>query len=159
MAKILFIEDDPLILKIYSTRLTADGHEVLTAGNGEDGLNLAQQQIPDLIVLDIMMPKMDGFTVLTKLRENAQLQKTPVLVYSNLAREDEMRKAKDMGATESIIKANISPTEMVGKIKRYVQPDQSQSAQTQPVQTQPPQTQQVQQQQQQKQPQEQKQQN
>ncbi len=120
MAKILFIEDDPLILKIYSTRLAADGHEVITAGDGEAGLESAKQHLPDLIVLDIMMPKMDGFTVLAELKKIPELREKPVLVYSNLGREDEMRKAKEMGATESIIKANISPTEMVEKIKGYL---------------------------------------
>ena len=120
MAKILFIEDDPLIVKIYTTRLTADGHEVLSAENGEDGIKLAETATPDLVILDIMMPKIDGFGVLEKLRANEQMKTKPILVYSNLAQEEEIKRAQTLGATEFIIKANLSPTEMVAKIKQYL---------------------------------------
>ena len=68
MATILFIEDDPLINKIYTTRLKADGHEVFSAENGEEGLKLLEEHTPDVIVLDVMMPRVDGFSVLEKLR-------------------------------------------------------------------------------------------
>lgn len=120
MAKILFVEDDPLIVKIYATRLEADGFHVLTADNGETGLHVAETEFPDLIVLDVMMPKMDGFAVLTRLRENEKMKSVPILLYSNLAQEEEMQRAKSLGATEFIIKANLSPTEMVEKIKHYL---------------------------------------
>ena|SRR3989344_3626491 len=120
MAKILFIEDDPLLVKIYSTRLSADGFEVLSAENGEEGLQMAATQSPDLIVLDIMMPRLDGFSVLEKLRQSEKTKTTPILVYSNLGQEDEIARAKKMGATDFIIKANLSPTEMIAKIKEYL---------------------------------------
>lgn len=120
MAKILFIEDDPLIVKIYTTRLSADGYEVLSAENGEAGLKIAEESLPDLVVLDIMMPKMDGFGVLEKLRHHPKFTKVPILVYSNLAKEEEMARAEKMGATEFIVKANLSPTEMIEKIKHYL---------------------------------------
>ena len=121
MAKILFIEDDPLIIKIYTTRLTADGFQVFSAENGEDGLKIAEQELPNLVVLDIMMPKIDGFGVLEKLRIHDHLKNIPILIYSNLAQEGEIARALKMGATEFIIKANLSPTEMVNKIKQYLQ--------------------------------------
>lgn len=120
MAKILFVEDDPLIVKIYTTRLTADGHTVVTAENGEDGLAKALAEKPDLIVLDVMMPKMDGFAVLEKLRALDDFKSTPILLYSNLGQEEEIARAKQMGATEFIVKANISPTEMVNVIKKHL---------------------------------------
>lgn len=120
MAKILLVEDDPLILKIFTTRLNADGYQVLTAENGQDGLDKAFAEKPDVIVLDIMMPKVDGFGVLEKLRSTAPTQQIPILVYSNLWQEEEVARAKQMGATEFIVKANISPTEMVNKIKQYL---------------------------------------
>ena len=120
MAKILFVEDDPLILKIYTTRLSADGHEVITAENGEEGLAKANETKPDLIVLDVMMPKMDGFAVLERLRAQEGFKDTPILLYSNLGQEEEIARAKQMGATEFIVKANISPTEMVNVIKQYL---------------------------------------
>jgi CheY-like chemotaxis protein len=120
MAKILFIEDDPLIVKIYSTRLKADGHEVYSAENGEEGLKVAFEKKPDVIVLDVMMPKMDGYAVLEKLRADEFFKAKPVLMYSNLNNEDEIIRAKQMGVTEFIVKANLSPTQMVVKIEQYV---------------------------------------
>lgn len=120
MAKILIIEDDPLITKIYTTRLKADGYEVFSADNGEDGIKLAEKELPQIIILDIMMPKIDGFGVLQRLRSLPQIQPVPILIYSNLAQESEMDRAKRTGATEFIVKANISPTEMVSKVKNYL---------------------------------------
>ena len=81
---------------------------------------MAEKEIPDLILLDVMMPKLDGFSVLEKLRANPALKDKPILVYSNLAQDIEIDKAKQLGATEFIVKANISPTELVTKIKSYI---------------------------------------
>lgn len=120
MAKILIIEDDPLIVKIYTTRLSADGFEVVSAENGEEGLKLIEQDGIDLIVLDLMMPRIDGFGLLEKIRATEKTKDLPVLVYSNLAQEEEVTRVKNLGATEFIVKANISPTEMVNKIKGYL---------------------------------------
>ncbi len=121
MAKVLLIiEDDPLIVKIYSTRLKADGFEVFSAENGEDGIALIEEKKPDVIVLDVMMPRVDGFGVLEAIARQKDSKKIPVLVYSNLASEEEIARAKAMGATEFIVKADISPTEMVTKIKGYL---------------------------------------
>jgi len=121
MAKtVLIIEDDPLIVKIYSTRLKSDGYEVFSAENGEDGLKLAEEKHPQLVILDVMMPRIDGFGVLSRLRSAEETKNIPVLLYSNLAAEEEINRAKSMGATEFIVKANISPTEMVAKIKSYL---------------------------------------
>jgi DNA-binding response OmpR family regulator len=120
MARILFIEDDPLIVKIYSTRLKADGHEVFSAENGEEGLKVAYECSPGVVVLDVMMPKMDGFGVLEKLRQDEKFKNIPILMYSNLNNEDEIIRAKQNGVTEFIVKANLSPTQMVMKIEQYV---------------------------------------
>lgn len=122
MAKILLIEDDSLIVKIYTTRLKADGYEIVSAEDGEKGLEVAQQEKPDLILLDVMMPKIDGFTVIQTLRADEQFKNTPIIMYSNLAQEAESKRAIEVGATEFITKANISPTELVNKIKSYVKP-------------------------------------
>jgi DNA-binding response OmpR family regulator len=120
MAKILFIEDDPLINKIYSTRLKADGHEVFTAENGEEGLKIAMDNNPDIVILDVMMPRVDGFEVLEKLRDDDRFKLKPIIMYSNLNNEEEIKRAKQMGVTEFVIKANLSPTQMVEKIKQYI---------------------------------------
>lgn len=120
MAKVLIIEDDPLILKIYSTRLTSDGYQVVTAEDGEAGLKLFEAEKPDLVVTDVMMPKVDGFGVLQKIRSEEWGKSIPVLMYSNLAQEEEVARAHKMGVTEFIVKANISPIDMVTKIKQYL---------------------------------------
>lgn len=127
MAKVLIIEDDPLIVKIYSTRLKADGYDVTSAENGEEGLKAAFEQRPDLIILDVMMPRVDGFGVLEKLRQDPSFKNLPILMYSNLNNEDEMARAKTMGVTEFLVKANLSPTQMVMKIKQYLDHPQAQS--------------------------------
>lgn len=119
MTKIAIIEDDPLIVKIYTTRLKADGYEVVSAENGETGWELIQKEKPDLIVLDVMMPRMDGFAVLTNVRNNPDLKQIPILMYSNLNNEEEIERAKKMEVTEFLVKANLSPTQMVAKIKQY----------------------------------------
>ncbi len=120
MGKVLIIEDDSLLVQVYSTRLKADGHEVFSADNGEDGLILAKKQIPQVILLDIMMPKMSGMEVLSELKKNPATAKIPVLVYSNLGNEEEIKKAKKIGATEFIIKAGLSPQAVVAKIENYL---------------------------------------
>lgn len=125
MSKILLIEDDSLIVKIYTTRLKADGYDVVSADNGELGISKAGQEVPDLILLDVMMPVVDGFTVLKTLRESEQFKSTPIIVYSNLGQEAESKRALELGATEFITKANISPTELVNKIKSYIMPSSS----------------------------------
>lgn len=122
MAKILLIEDDSLIVKIYTTRLKADGYEVISAEDGEKGIEVARQENPDLVLLDVMMPKVDGFTVLETLRSDEQFKMKPIIMYSNLAQEAETKRALELGATEFITKANISPTELVNKIKSFIKP-------------------------------------
>ena len=119
--RLLLIEDDSLIVKIYTTRLKADGYTVVSAENGEAGLAMAQQEKPDLILLDVMMPILDGYSVLERLRTLPDFKTIPILVYSNLAQDGEIEKGKQLGATEFIVKANISPTELVNKIKSYIQ--------------------------------------
>lgn len=123
MSKILLIEDDSLIVKIYTTRLKADGYEVISAEDGEKGIEIAEKEMPNLILLDVMMPKVDGFTVLQSLRSQDQFKNTPIIMYSNLAQEAESKRALEIGATEFITKANISPTELVNKIKSYIKPN------------------------------------
>lgn len=117
MSKVLLIEDEPLTIKIYRTHLQSEGHEVLIADNGEEGLKLAVGEQPDLIVLDIMMPKIDGFSLLKEIKTNPKTQKIPVLIYSNLSSPQDITKAKELGATDYLIKAKVTPTQVVKKIK------------------------------------------
>lgn len=120
MGKVLIIEDDSLIVKVYSTRLKADGHQVFSAGDGEEGLALAKKEVPGVILLDIMMPKISGLEVLAELKKSPATAKIPVLVYSNLAKEEEVTKAKSLGAREFIVKADLTPHQVVAKLESYL---------------------------------------
>ncbi|HUV46511.1 MAG TPA: response regulator [Candidatus Bathyarchaeia archaeon] len=120
MGKILIIEDDSLIAKVFSTRLESDGHEVFTAEDGNVGLLLAKKEIPDVLLLDLMMPKVSGLEVLEQLKKDPRTQKIPVLVYSNLGREKEISQAKALGASEFITKADSTPQQVVEKIESYL---------------------------------------
>lgn len=133
MANVLIIEDDPLIVKIYTTRLSADGHTVASCENGQDALTTLQRFMPHLILLDIMMPKLDGFEFLTTIRKNEQTRTIPVLVYSNLSNEKEIARAKSLGATEFLIKANLTPTEVMKKINHYLPQTNSPQGASQPT--------------------------
>ena len=106
MGKVLIIEDDSLIIKVYSTRLKSSGHNVFTAGDGEAGLELARKIIPDVVLLDLMLPKLSGLEVLAELKKDPKTSKFPVIVYSNLGRDKEIQKAKNLGAAEFITKAD-----------------------------------------------------
>lgn len=120
MKKIVFIDDDALIIKIYSTRLTADGYAVYAAENGRVGIDLIKKHNPDLIVLDIMMPHLDGFGVLEHTQSDTSMKDIPVIIFSNMSKQEEIDRAKKMGAKEFVIKADISPSDMIKKIKSYL---------------------------------------
>lgn len=97
-----------------------EGYNLLTADNGETGLALALKEIPDVILLDIMMPKMDGFAVLAELKKNATTKNIPVLMLSNLGQTADVEKGEKMGAKDYIVKASMTPTQVVDKVKSYL---------------------------------------
>jgi len=117
MKKILFIEDESTLQKTFSDILKDEGYEVLNAFDGEEGLRLAQQELPDLILLDLILPKMHGFDVLKSLKENPETKDIPVIVLTNLEATTDIEKALELGATTYLIKANYSLKEILEKIK------------------------------------------
>lgn len=118
--RILLIEDDSLLVKMYETKFKMEGFEVLTALDGETGLKMALEEKVDFIILDIMLPKLSGLDLLAKLREQGVHFNTPVIVLTNLARQTDNDKAKTLGAKEYLVKANLTPTEVVNKVKQYL---------------------------------------
>lgn len=102
--KILAVDDESDLLLILKTALSSEGYEVLTAMNGPDALALAQQQLPDLIILDIMMPQMSGFEVLHELRENGATESIPVIMLTGLSEREKIREALDSGINYYIVK-------------------------------------------------------
>lgn len=117
---ILLVEDDEFLAELYATKLSLEGFEVSLAVDGEKGLKLAKEMNPDLILLDIILPKKDGFEVLKALKSDASLKKIPVILLTNLSQKDEVQKGLDLGANDYLIKAHFMPSEVVKKIKRTI---------------------------------------
>ncbi|NMB56342.1 response regulator [Candidatus Beckwithbacteria bacterium] len=118
--KILLVEDDSLLINMYKTKFESEGFIVLTAGDGEAGLQIIQNQIPDFIVLDYMMPKMSGFEFLQTIKQNQSLKHIPVIMLSNMSNPTEAQKAKQLGVNEFLVKANFTPSQITEKVKQYL---------------------------------------
>lgn len=118
--RIVIIEDDEMLNNMYSQKFKMAGYEVFSAFNGQDGLVLSDKEKPDLIILDIIMPKMDGFAVLKRLRKNEATKKIPVLLLTNLGQEDDVKKGRELGAQDYFIKANHTPSEIIEKVKNLL---------------------------------------
>ncbi len=118
---VLVAEDDKFYASIYKRKLVAEGYNVEVAENGKEALEIAQKKIPDLILLDLIMPIMDGFSTLVELKKNAPLSKVKVVVMTNLGQEEDIKKAKDLGADEYLVKSNLSIKELTDKISSYLQ--------------------------------------
>jgi DNA-binding response OmpR family regulator len=119
--KVLIIEDDPQVNKIYVNKFQFEGMEVLTASTGDEGLKKMQVEKPDLILLDVMLPGKSGFEILKIIKKNSQTKDIPVLILTNLARAEEQRKGKKLGAEDYFIKTNTSIFQVVEKIQEILQ--------------------------------------
>ncbi|MFA4954729.1 MAG: response regulator [Patescibacteria group bacterium] len=115
--KILIIEDDGFLASIYAQKLELEGFEVAFANNGEDGLKLAQKDKPDLVLLDLLMPRMDGFEVLEKLKADQATHDIKVLVLTNLGQKEDVERCMKLGAAGYVIKAHSLPQETVKRVK------------------------------------------
>ncbi|MEA3420328.1 MAG: response regulator [Acidobacteriota bacterium] len=116
--KIIIVEDDAILLKVLNVELLSNGFETLSAVNGESGLDLIRKEKPDLVLLDLLMPKMNGFKVLEALKNDEQLSKIPVVVLSNLSQKADIEKAKDLGAIDFYEKATTDLSKLVEKINK-----------------------------------------
>jgi len=118
MKTILFIEDESALQKTVGEILKQEGYEVISALDGEVGLKLAQRKIPDLILLDLVLPKLHGFKVLKKLKENSETKNIPVIVLTNLEGIEDIDKAIELGAQSYLVKAQYELKELVEKVKK-----------------------------------------
>jgi DNA-binding response OmpR family regulator len=117
MAKILLVEDDMALRDIYSTRFLAEGYEVATASDGEQALTVAVKEKPDLILLDIMMPKISGFDVLDILRTTPETKTCKIIIMTALSQPADVEKGKMLGADEYLVKSQVTLTDVVDKVK------------------------------------------
>lgn len=118
MKRILFIEDESALQKTFGEILKQEGYEITSALDGESGLRLAKDKKPDLILLDLILPKLHGFEVLKKLKEDPKTKEIPIVVLTNLERMGDVEKALELGATTYLVKENYSLEEIIEKIKK-----------------------------------------
>ncbi|MBT6691347.1 response regulator [Candidatus Parcubacteria bacterium] len=119
-AKILFVDDDNFLRKVYKSELGDHGYEVILAVDGDDGLEKAQLNDPDLIILDMIMPSKNGFEVLTELRNNPVTENIPVIILSNLGQKDDIKKGLDMGAVDYLVKDDTTLEVIVDKVQEFI---------------------------------------
>ncbi|MDR0887439.1 MAG: response regulator [Candidatus Nomurabacteria bacterium] len=119
--KILIVEDDAGLAQVYRDRLEIEGFETVEAHNGEDALVMATKERPDLILLDVMMPKINGFDVLDILKNTPETMNIHVLMLSALADEDNIIKSERMGADDYMIKSQVVIDDMVNKIREVLE--------------------------------------
>ena len=115
--KILLVEDDENIREMYQMKLEMEGYEVVTAGDGKKALELIEKEKLNLTLLDILLPKKDGFEVLKEIRQskNEKTRNIPVIIISNLSHPDDQREAKRLGVFDYLVKAKVTPQEVVNK--------------------------------------------
>lgn len=118
MAKILLVEDDADLQTIYSARLEADGHTVTTANDGEAGLTAALKDVPDLIILDAMMPKIDGFDVLDMLRQTPQTEHTCIIMMTALGQDDYRKRGEALGVNRYFVKSQVSLDDLAAAVNQ-----------------------------------------
>ncbi len=120
MKKILFIEDEFTLQKAMAETLRKAGYEMIQALDGESGLRLAFSEKPDLILLDIILPKMDGFEVLEKLKSEKETKDIPVIILTNLAGSEDVEKSLSLGATTYLVKSDHGTEDVIEKVKRTI---------------------------------------
>jgi len=118
--KVLIIEDEEILLDLLQKKLIKEGYKVSTSRNGEEGLKTMKETKPDLILLDIVMPKMGGFEVMEEMRKDRELNKIPVIIISNSGQPVELDKAKKLGAKDWLIKAEFDPQEVIDKVVKQI---------------------------------------
>lgn len=116
-ALLLVAEDDQFYANLYRTKLEKEGFGVVTAANGKETLELLKQHSPNLIILDLVMPEMDGFEVLKKIKEEKNLRDVPVIILSNLGQQEDIDRAQALGVFKYIVKSNVSIHQMVESVE------------------------------------------
>ena len=120
MTKILLVEDDKNLREIYGVRLLAEGYQIVTAGDGEEALAMAIKESPDLIVSDVMMPKVSGFDMLDILRSTAETRNIKVIMMTALSSEDQRRRGEMLGADKYLVKSQVGIEDVVKTVKEIL---------------------------------------
>ena len=118
--KVLLIEDDAFLSSLMKARLEKEGFGVLQAFDGEEGIEMLKKEKPDLIILDLIMPRVSGFEMMEHLNINVDFNQIPFIVLSNLAQDSDIQKAKSLGAKEFYVKIRTSIDDVVAKVKELL---------------------------------------
>ncbi len=116
--KLLLVEDEKMLADMYTTKFTMEGFDAQKAYDGAAGVAAAKEFIPDIILLDVIMPKLDGFGALKLLKEDPKTKDIPVILLTNLGQDEDIKKGKQLGAADYFVKANHTPAEVVVKVKQ-----------------------------------------
>ncbi|PIV12899.1 MAG: response regulator [Candidatus Nealsonbacteria bacterium CG03_land_8_20_14_0_80_36_12] len=121
MAKtILIIEDDKFLRELIAQKLSKEDYEISEAIDGEEGMSKVKEEKPDLILLDLILPGIDGFEVLSQIKKDPALSPIPVIILSNLGQKEDVEKGTKLGAVDYLIKAHFTPGEIIEKIKNVL---------------------------------------
>lgn len=116
MKKILIIEDDTFLREMIAGKLKKEGFSIIEAIDGEEGIRKTKEENPDLIILDLVLPTLDGFEVLSRIKQDKSSSGIPVVILSNLGQRNEIQHGLDLGAVDYMVKANFTPSEIIKKI-------------------------------------------
>ena len=120
MKSILLVEDDPFLADIYTTKLKESGFSVEIAKDGEEALSKIKGKLPPVVILDIVLPQIDGWEILKKIKEDPKSKNLKVIIFSNLGQKSEVEKGLKLGATKYLIKAHYTPSQVVEEIKQVL---------------------------------------
>ena len=120
MAKILIVEDEGFLRGVLTQKLQKEGFETIDAVDGEEGVKKVVEGMPDLILLDLILPGIDGFEALRQIKANQNTAAIPVIILSNLGQKDDIEKALKLGATDFLIKAHFTTGEIISKIQEVL---------------------------------------
>lgn len=115
--KILIVEDDPFISQMYKDKLRKEGYNVSIAQSGKEGLDFLKENKPDLILLDIVMPEMNGFEMLELAKKDKEIKNIPIILLTNLGQKEDIEKGLKLGADAYLIKAHFTPSEVIEKLE------------------------------------------
>ena len=124
---IAIVEDDKFLRELITRKLTEEGYKISDSIDGEEGIKKIKKENPKLILLDLILPGIDGFNVLSQLKNNSKLSHIPVIILSNLGQREDVEKGLKLGAVDYLIKAHFTPGEIVEKIKKTLDPDDKKS--------------------------------
>jgi CheY-like chemotaxis protein len=120
--RVLFVEDDPSIAHMYKLKLELDGYRVDVAGDGELAVEMARSSLPDIIFLDLRLPKLDGLGVLEALRADPRTRTVPVVILSNQSEQELLEQGAKLGVLDHLIKSKTTPAQLADRVPRWLGP-------------------------------------